>query len=319
VRQVSEHRPADEVFGLLSDRIRVDILRAVALAQHERAQAGTGPVELAFSEIYDRVDVDSSSKLSYHLGELAGTFLRKGPDGYSFTHAGERIVRFVLSRNYEEPPAFGPRETAGTCPFCGAETLEASLRRQFFRLECASCDRPVGGYPTTPAQVRSVDESSLVRQVGRTQVTTVEQLRRGTCPECAGQLSTDVREVPEAPLPDGTPFVVVDRCGECLRQYNGPLTYRVVYHPASVAFHWDRGIDVTSRVPSDLHGHVYEDRWTAERVSTDPEEYEVTLRRGDDSLRVRLDATATVTRTERIRRSDGDGERLRDRDERDRD
>lgn len=304
MRHVSERQSADEGFGLLSDRTRVDVLRAVAVAQYERDEAGAGPAELAFSEIYDRVDVDNSSKLSYHLGELAGTFLRKDDGGYSLTHAGERIVRFVLSRNYEKPPEFGPREANGTCPFCGAETIEAALHYQFFRLECPSCERPVAGYPTTPAQVRSADGDVLVRRVKEKQVTVYDQIRRGTCPECAGRLSTDVRELPESPLPETNPFFVVDRCEECLRQYNGPLTYRVLYHPASVAFHWDRGIDVTKQLPTDVHDPRHEDRWRAERVSADPDEYEVVLRRGDDRLRARFDATARVIRTERVRRSD---------------
>ena len=84
-------RPADEFFGLLSDETRLDILRSVARAQHERKQ--TGVASLSFSDIYDRVEVDNTSKLSYHLGELTGTFLRKHEAGYAFTHAGEQMAR----------------------------------------------------------------------------------------------------------------------------------------------------------------------------------------------------------------------------------
>jgi DNA-binding transcriptional ArsR family regulator len=81
---------ADSVFGLLADEIRLDILRTVARAQHENRI--TGVTNLSFSDIYDRVDVDGTSKLSYHLGELTGTFLRKHENGYAFTHAGEQMV-----------------------------------------------------------------------------------------------------------------------------------------------------------------------------------------------------------------------------------
>lgn len=72
-------RSAADVFGLLSDETRLDILRAVASAQHENER--TGVADLSFSELYDRVDVENTSKLSYHLGELTGTFLRKGERG----------------------------------------------------------------------------------------------------------------------------------------------------------------------------------------------------------------------------------------------
>src|SRR6056297_304040 len=105
---MSGDRSATDIFRLLADETRVDILRAVAIAQHDLDSAGAGPAELAFSEIYDRVEVENTSKLSYHLGELAGTYLRKSEDGYSLSHAGERIARFILSGTYEQPESFGP-------------------------------------------------------------------------------------------------------------------------------------------------------------------------------------------------------------------
>jgi DNA-binding transcriptional ArsR family regulator len=46
---------ATEVFGLLSDETRLDVLRAVATAQHENER--TGVADLSFSELYDRVDL----------------------------------------------------------------------------------------------------------------------------------------------------------------------------------------------------------------------------------------------------------------------
>jgi len=298
---MGDDRTADAVFRLLSDETRVDVLRAIAVAQHERQGFGAGPAGLSFSDVYDRVDVDSTSKLSYHLGELTGTFLRKGEHGYSFTHAGDRIARLVLSENYDQPPDFDPRETGGTCLFCGETPLEASLDQQYFTVRCPSCERAVSGYPVAPAQVRSHEGDDLLRSVEGTLAADYRLIRRGTCPKCAGRLSTDVRELEEGPLPDADPFVVVDSCEACLRRYSGPMTYGVAYHPASVAFHWDRGVDVTTKGMWEFHDHLRAGRWTAERLSTDPAEYEVVLRRGDDALRVRLDADATVTRTERVR------------------
>ena len=94
-------------------------------------------------------------------------------------------------------------------------------------------------------------------------------------------------------------------CRECLREYNSPLTYSVAYHPASVAFHWDRGVDVTTKGVWEVHEHGRERQWTSERRSSDPESYEVSLRRDEDALRFRLDADAAVTRTERVRREHG--------------
>ncbi|WP_310908337.1 hypothetical protein [Natrinema sp. 1APR25-10V2] len=107
-------------------------------------------------------------------------------------------------------------------------------------------------------------------------------------------------------MPDADSFVVTSSCEECLREYNSPLTYSVVYHPASVAFYWERGIDVTAQGIWEFHEYVHEERWTSEQTASDPDEYEVVLRHGDDELRLHLDSTATVVRTERVRRESGE-------------
>lgn len=303
---MTRDRSATEIFRLLADDTRVDILRAVAVAQYELEQVGSGAAELAFSEIYDHVEVENTSKLSYHIGELAGTYLRKSDDGYSLTHAGERIVRFILSGNYKQSGPFGPESVDGVCVFCGAEALEASLSHQFFRIDCAACEQQVTGQPITPAQAKTRDSDAFVESVKLRSANDLNQIRRGMCPECSAHLSADVVAVPESPLPDADSFVVTSSCEECLREYNSPLTYSVVYHPASIAFHWDRGIDVTSRGIWEFHEHVYEGHWTSKRVASDPDEYEVVLRHGDDAVRLRLDSTATVVRTERVRRENGE-------------
>lgn len=297
---------ATDIFRLLSDDIRVDILRAIAVAQYELERAGAGPAELSFSEIYDRVEVENTSKLSYHLGELTDIYLRKDEDGYTLSHAGERIVRFLLSGNYEQPDSFGPEPVSGTCVFCGADALEASLPNQFFRVDCTVCEMQVAGQPVTPAQVKTRDTDALLRSVRLRSIEDFRQFRRGLCPECGARVSASVKHMPESPLPDSDSLLVTSQCGECLRRYNSSLTLSVVYHPASVAFHWDRGIDVTSKGIWEFHERVYDGHWTSEQVGSEPAEYEVTLRYGDDSLRFLLDSTATVTDTERVRRESGE-------------
>lgn len=302
-------QPAADVFGLLADGTRVDILRAIADAQREQEEAGSGPAELGFSEIYNRTSVDTTSQLSYHLGELSGTFLRKTDDGYSFTHAGERMVRFILSEGYEQPTDFGAEPVSGTCIFCGETTLEASLHHQFLYVRCTSCEKAVTGYPITPAQSRASDGETLIRRVKQTQAVEYKKIRRGVCPECSGELSTEVRDMEESPLPDADQFLAIDHCEECFRRYSSPLSCRVAYHPASVAFHWDHGIDVNAQGVWDFFEHVRDGRWTSERISTDPVEYLVVLRLGEDVLELRLDSSATITSSKRVRRRTVRGDR----------
>lgn len=303
---MTEERSATEIFRLLADETRLDILRAIAVAQSEREQAGAGAAELTFSEVYDHVEVENTSKLSYHLGELTETYLRKSDDGYSLSHAGERIVRFILSGNYEQPESFGPEPVDGMCLFCGEEALEAGLTHQFFRIDCTACERQVMGQPVTPAQVNTRDSDAILKSVKLRSAEDVRQIRREVCSECGANLSAEVVEVSGSALPSADPFVVMSSCEKCLREYNSPLTYSVVYHPASIAFYWDHGIDVTSRGIWEFHEYVYEGRWTSERIASDPDEYEVVLRHEDDAVRLYLDSTGSVVRTERVRRESGE-------------
>jgi len=296
--------PAD-VFALLSDDTRVGVLRAVARAEYERDVAESGPVVLSFSELYDRVDVDNTSKLSYHLGELADTFLRKTEDGYALTHAGEYLIRFVLSGNYGTPEGFGPTEVEGRCPHCGATDLVAQLfRRQYFFVQCGDCERPVAGLPTTPAQTRGWDEDRYVEAVKRTHAAQVRQMQRGVCPTCSGRVTAEVIDAEDIPIPEVSLAVDLG-CEACLRRYSMPLAYVVAQHPASVAFHWDRGLDVTRLGFWEYHEPFYEGQWDADRWDGDDGAYEVTMRRDGDLLRFVLDEDGGVQRTETVRRAPG--------------
>ena len=307
-----EHEPDDsspsDVFGLLADDSRIEILEALARAQHEREGVNAGPAALRFSEIYDRVDVDGTSKLSYHLGELTGVFVRKSEAGYGFTHAGERLVRFVLSGNYRDPRAFDPVDVDGTCIHCGGEALEATLDEQFFLVRCRDCARPVNAYHVSPAQVRDASGMALIERIVDRQTAEIDLARRGICPDCAGPLATEVRTIPEELGMDAVEFYAVEECSACLRRVSNPLPLRLAYHPASVAFHWEAGIDVTERGVWELAEHLRAGRWDAERTATDPDEYVVHYRRDDATLRLHLDAEAAVTGTERVRRTDVDGD-----------
>lgn len=303
-------QPAGEVFGLLSDEIRLDVLRTVAEAQFDEKE--TGVAALSFSELYDRIDVDNTSKLSYHLGELTGTFLRKHEDGYAFTHAGEQIVRFLLAENYRSPAPFDPIETAGSCLVCGGSDLQAELHDQYFLIRCPDCDTPVYSYRVRPAQVRSREGAALLDAVVWEQAGDFLKMRQGVCPDCAGPIETEVMAADER-VPRDVPvsFGTLSECSECLRFVGLPLPYAPLYHPESLAFHWEHGVDVLGTGLWEFHDRLRDGRWTDERVGADADaddadRYRIEYRYESATLRVYLDETATVTRTERVRRTERD-------------
>ncbi|MFC5973734.1 ArsR/SmtB family transcription factor [Halomarina salina] len=304
-------RTAADVFRLLSDEIRLDILRTVARAQHENRE--TGVTELSFSDIYERVDVDGTSKLSYHLGELTGTFLRKHENGYAFTHAGEQLVRFVLAENYRHPAAVGPIETDGTCLHCGEAGLHATLHDQYFLLQCPACERPSFSYNVTPAQVQAHDGPALIDAVIGDLAGDLLKMRQGVCPDCAGRIDTEVFDAREVPVGNTVPasFATSSECKQCLRFLSLPLTHAAAYHPESVVFHWKHGVDIMGTGLWEFHHHLHDGQWTADRVDTDPDEYRVELRRDSASLRLYLDEDAAVTRTEHVKQRDQNDRRSR--------
>ena len=55
---------------------------------------GDGP--LAFSSLYDRVDVDDSGQFNYHLDKLAGHFVPNTDHGYALARPRRRVVESVL-------------------------------------------------------------------------------------------------------------------------------------------------------------------------------------------------------------------------------
>mgnify|MGYP000678184169 CR=1 FL=1 len=301
---MGSEQTADEIFQILSDEIRLDVLRTVAVAQHENKR--TGVAALSFSEIYDRVDVDDTSKLSYHLGELTGTFLRKHDDSYAFTHAGEQLVRFVLAENYRQPRAVGPIETEGGCQYCGETTLRAVLEDQYFMMYCTACDRGAHAYRVRPAQVRGRTGDDLIDAVSREQVGDLLKVRRGVCPDCAGRVGTEVRDIADLPTPDEIPvsFTTFSECGDCLRFLSLPLPVAAAYHPESISFLWERGVDVLGNGVWEFNRNLHDGSWTSERVASDPVEYRVELERDTATLRLFLDESAVVQRTERVRRRD---------------
>jgi hypothetical protein len=166
----------------------------------------------------------------------------------------------------------------------------------------------VGGHDVAPAQVRDRDRATLVASLTQKHATIFQKLLRGVCPTCSGTVSTTVTDADETPLPETEAFVVTTQCADCLRVYNAPMSYSVAYHPASIAFHWERGVDVTEHALWEFHTYSDEGHWRSRAADGDAA-YEVTHAHGSDLLRFRLDDAASVLHTERVRRAGGPDDR----------
>lgn len=290
-----DERDPHEAFAKLADETRVDILRAVAVAESERETGAEAP-HLSFSELRDRVDVSNSSRFAYHLDQLTGTFLHKAEEGYTFTWSGERIVRTILAGGYGTPIEFDSVPVEGPCPACGEDALQAGAETVTIRVRCADCDGSIASFPLTPGLAADREPEAVVRAAERRTRSDFDDIFAGDCPKCAGRLDREIREL--NPLPED-PYLTVNRCRECLAPFGLPLSMWALSHPATVAFYWNHGIDIRSKPIWELFSYLGDGGWTVEAES-DPRTYRVTLREDGDELRLAFDDDLAVTDVARL-------------------
>lgn len=84
-----------DVFGLLGNETRIDIVRV--LADHRFETAGRG--RLSFSELRSRVGARDAGRFNYHLAKLRGSLVEKTPEGYALTDRGVTVGALVLDRS----------------------------------------------------------------------------------------------------------------------------------------------------------------------------------------------------------------------------
>ena len=218
-REDTGERPDGDVagaIGSLGDRRRLEIL--FALAEAERA-SGRMWKTLSFTELYDAVDLDSTSQFSYHLKRLVGPFLTETPDGYHLTYAGAKIARALRSGEYESTPEFEDRAVEGICVFCESTSLVATLADEQFLVRCRTCDSTLITDFFPRSQSRGRTPAETVESFGHRIWSSFVQLQGNVCPECYGRVETSV----EALDPDlaarvrgeATRHSHVSACREC--------------------------------------------------------------------------------------------------------
>ncbi|ESS05897.1 MAG: hypothetical protein A07HB70_01440 [uncultured archaeon A07HB70] len=179
----SDHclKPA-EAFAMIGNEIRVAILEALWHADEQ-------PV--GFTTLYERAGADNTSKFNYHLGQLTGHFVRKVDDGYELRTAGESVVRAAVEGSFNAHPDLDPIDTGDDCTRCGGP-LVATYSDETFAIECPACGRTHGQYSFPPGGLIGRDDAETLSAFDQ-RVRHLHSLARdGVCPECSGQMRTDV-------------------------------------------------------------------------------------------------------------------------------
>ncbi|WP_416841539.1 ArsR/SmtB family transcription factor [Haloferax sp. DFSO52] len=203
----------EAAFGALGSELRLDILRILESAARESAS------RLTFSDLYDRLDIESTSQLSYHLGRLDGVFVQKSSDKYGLTQAGERVVRAVYAGTYTAHPSFETVSIDGTCPRCEHTELLATFEEPFLSVVCDECGETVATYDLPPAQAVGRTPKEVLRSCDRRVYHELGMAIDGTCPTCGGIMDASSRQ---RTSPRTDEYVITASCRRCFNQVMHP-------------------------------------------------------------------------------------------------
>jgi len=126
---------ATEAFELLGNETRLAILLVLWEAYDPTANDNA----VSFSELYDRVEYDTTANFSYHLDKLEGHFVRKTDDGYVLRRGGRNIVQAIIAGTGLEDPTFEPTEIDASCEICGAPTAVTYEHERAYQI-CTECE-----------------------------------------------------------------------------------------------------------------------------------------------------------------------------------
>jgi DNA-binding transcriptional ArsR family regulator len=277
----------------LGNERRLEIL--LALGDRER-ETRVDRYELTFTELYEAVDVESTSQFSYHLSQLVGPFVAETDGGYHLTYSGDRIVRAVRSGVYEPTDGFDPVAVEGGCPACGAAALEAILADERFVVRCTDCARRLlsESFPRSQAAERTPTE--VVESFGYRIWSTYVLIRGDVCPECYGRTR---RRVDSHESDSETLYTFASICETCDFTIHLPVEVPVVFHPAALEFLWRHGVSVLDSPLWHLFALFSSTDWTTDVRSTEPLEARFSIALDGDELELAMDDTLTVSPVDR--------------------
>lgn len=298
---------ADDAFAVLSDETRLDILRTLGELD--------GPA--SFSELYARVDYDTTSNFGYHLRQLDGLFLQKTADGYGLREAGRRVVEAVLSGVMTDESVVEPAQIDESCPYCGS-TIEVSYHQAHIDIFCPNCpgtygrvgseherDIPaeyghIGAVHLPPAGLQHRSADGMTRAALTWLNLEIVAISRGVCPRCSAQLDATLAVCENHDAADDIctdcgnrhAVNVEHRCLICKFEESGGFWNALWGETDFLSFLTDHGINPIATSPSSYSTIVasYEE----DVLSVDPFEARFTFSIDQDSISLTVDEGLTV-------------------------
>jgi len=272
-----------DAFDALGDGTRLAIVET--LAEHRRENWEWSG--LSFSELRKAVGVRDAGRFNYHLDELLDTFVVKDDDEYVLTTAGLELAGAIRAGTYTERRRFRT-STDRSCPGCGAE-IDVAYRHGTLLLTCPE-HGVIFGNSVPGGAVADRDPADVLALSDLKARRDLERARRGACVHCWGTMTATM---PAEPPGDEASEQVLARlaCEDCGMVFRVPAAACVVDHPAIVAFHYERGVDIRELNYLDMEFLTGEN---GEVVSEDPVRVRVDVELDGDRLRVLLDESTAV-------------------------
>jgi hypothetical protein len=306
--------PPDEAFATLGNETRVGILRAL----------GEAGEPLAFSGLFDRVDVDDSGRFNYHLDRLVGHFVHKTDDGYRLSQAGRRVVEAVLSGAVTEAPAMERTRIDQPCHYCGAP-IEVSVRQDRVVKYCTACpgrtaettgphasdDGYLGSLPIPPAGVQDRTPAEVFEAAWTWANLEFLAEASGVCSRCSAALAESVTVCESHDSHDATDGLCGScgnrhavqfhaDCPNCINDLHGPFVLKLVWATELLAFLTVHGLNPVSPSQASIAAvdRVHMDYDETVR-STEPFVARFTFSIDDDTLALTVDDDLEVVDVER--------------------
>lgn len=273
-------------FSLLGHEHRVTILEALLELHRTR-----GEYPASFSTLREVAGIDVSAQFSYHLGELAGHYVRKTDDGYAFRVPGWEVATGILAGTYDRGGPIEDLAIDGTCPLCHSADLAASYLDGWLSVECRACESELTRYTLAPGAIRGREPAEYLRVFDRRVRTDVRLARDGICPSCAGPMEAVVGSHDGEEAAGRT---AAYRCRRCGNRIYPPVGAFLLETPVVREFYRKQDAGVESRPHWEFRLCV--DGSLVEVREEDPWRCRVRVP-GDDALVVELDEELAITST----------------------
>ncbi|MCD2202202.1 MULTISPECIES: ArsR/SmtB family transcription factor [unclassified Halobacterium] len=280
---MSDH-PADaarvaDAFGVLSDPVRVAILRELSDREHP-----AGETSVPFAELRRAVGVDDAGRFNYHLDKLRDQFVRKRDGGYAPTAVGLRAIGSIESGTYSHDPEPRSGLVDHDCPHCGA-ALTARYENHYVSVECDDHGLFLQRSVPPTAVADATIEDVLAFAVGDVH-RDLRSLADGVCFVCSAPVAVAEFEETEDGHVNAT-FA----CENCWLSLTTRAAAAVMGHPAVVSLYYDHGVDAQRELPASL-SFVWDP--DSADLTADGSAVELTVAVGDDDVTLRVDDTLAV-------------------------